>query len=103
MYLERNGRTLTVVTRFGTLECYNKIETILPLLNESFHLCLKGLYVNFDNIVTVFHGGIVFTNGEIKYLGMTNYQKMVKAFRRYIRQNTGVNASSRSFDEKVAK
>lgn len=103
MYLERNGRALNIVTRFERIECYDKIEKILPLMGEPFYLCLKGLYVNFDNIVTVFQGGIIFETGEIKYVGMTNYQKMVKDFRRYIRKNTKVIVGCACLDEKKKK
>lgn len=103
IYLERDKRKITIVTDYDKFIVYGRLESIEPLLDKSFYLCLKRLYVNFDKIVTLYHGGILFSNGELKHVGMNNYQRMLRDFRKYIKITADVDDAYRNFDEKIAK
>lgn len=85
IFIERNRRKLHVVTTERKYEFYEKIENVIPYLDERFFPCLKGCYINFDRVVRMEQQKIYFDNGEIYYLGRENFFKTRRAYKEYLK------------------
>lgn len=83
-YIERTGRKIYIVTDENSYEFNGKLEAITKDLDDRFYPSLKSLYINFDNILSMYQGEIIFSDKVNVVLGMYNFRKTKEAFREYI-------------------
>lgn len=83
--IEREGRRIHILTGQDEFICYEKIETLAPLLvNRAFFRAKSGLIVNFRLVNRLADQEIVFMSGRTCVIGRNNYIKTRAAYKRYL-------------------
>ena len=83
--IEQAGRKICIFTKDEEFMCYDRLETLAPVLvNRSFYRAKKGLVVNFARVVRLQAQEITFDSGRIYCIGRNNYVKTKSAFKNYL-------------------
>lgn len=83
--IEQNGLKLRMLTSLGEYVFYDKMEAIAEaLIGASFYRAMKSLIVNFDNVVFMKDGTMLFHSGRTYSIGRNNYLMMKRAFKKYL-------------------
>ena len=86
LLVERKGRKLLIHTKDEVIDYYEKMENVIPLLDERFYPCLQGCYVNFNHITDMIDREISFDNGESFSIGRANFIKTRQNFILYLKK-----------------
>lgn len=82
--IERRLRKICIVTDKEEHEYYERLENIIPCLDQRFYPCLQGCYINFEKVSMMKDQEIRFKNEYSFYLGKTNFQKTRRAYKKYL-------------------
>lgn len=94
LWIERNLRKIRIVTTQETYEYYERIENVQPLLDQRFYPCLRGCYINFDQVKSMQEQKIIFDERNIFYLGRANFIKTRQAFKNYLKNKLELHKSA---------
>jgi len=83
--IERNRRKIQILSATRTYEYYERLENIIPILDERFFPCLKSCYINFDKVLSMKNQQIIFICGYTYYLGRTNFIRTRKYYKIYLK------------------
>ena len=84
LYIEQEGRRVNIVTEDCVNHIYGRTEDFVRYLDQRFYPCLKGTYLNFDNVDSIRGQKVQFTGNTCYYLGRNNSIKTRPAFAMYI-------------------
>ena len=82
-FVERNLRKLRIVTAKEEIEFYQRLDEITPFLDQRFYPCLKGCYINFEQVKSMEEQRIIFEEDKCFYLGRANFMKTKQAYKKY--------------------
>lgn len=83
-YLESDLRLVIAHTTEGNVEAYNKLEQMLPLLDNSFLHCHKSYIVNMSYVEKLQDQEFVLFNGEVIKISPKRYKTSKDAYMRFI-------------------
>ena len=86
LFIERHLRKLRIVMADEEVEYYERLEHILPQLDERFFPCLQGCYINFQRVKSMELQQIIFEEGKSFYVGRANFLKTRKAYKKYCKK-----------------
>lgn len=85
--VEQCGRKLHIYSSYGEYESYDRIDNIAPMLVEmGFYRPMKSMIINFDKVIQMSDGEIIFDSGRSICMGRNNYSGTRSAFRSYVMQ-----------------
>lgn len=76
LYANFNYRRAEIHTCTDTIVVYEMKDDIEERLSQYFNHSLKGLYINFDRVVRMSCGDIIFDNGDRLGIGHNNYARI---------------------------
>ncbi len=82
--IEKRNRVVTLNTTDEDFRIYDKLDNLIPYLDENFVPCLKNCYINLKHVQSMEDQSIIFDNGMIYYLGRNNYIRTRQLFARYL-------------------
>lgn len=84
--IKREGRKLVIYNECEKIEYYERIENILPVLDDYFYGCLKGCYINLSHVIKMDNYAVFFDSGQKLYLGRDNYIKTKQKYCIYLKK-----------------
>lgn len=85
IYIERNNRKIRIVTEQEEYVYYERIENIIPHLDDRFFPCLKGCYINLEKVISMRERKIMFEGERVLYLGRENFVKTMQYYKLYLK------------------
>lgn len=83
--IEQIGRKIKVCTESEEYLFYDKMNDIASILIEStFYRAMKSLIVNFDKMVNIRDGILIFESGRKFAIGRNNYLSLKRSFKNYL-------------------
>lgn len=87
LFVEKDKRTLKIVTETREFSYYEKLSNIESSLDDSFFPCRKGCYINMAKVMLMEDNCITFDNGVKYWLGRENFVRTKKAFYNFLNQD----------------
>ena len=84
LYIQRDSRTITVITGNGEYRYYEKMDNVLRFLNGHFYQSLQGLVVNLHSIREMRDQCIRFSNGRTIKISYKAYCRTRQVYSNYI-------------------
>lgn len=86
LIIDRNNRTIHVISEKGNFAYYEKMENVCKYLDERFCRCMKGCVINLDKVDMMTESKIFFSNGRKLILARDAFLVAKKAYNEYIRR-----------------
>lgn len=83
--IEQIGRKVKVCTENDEYVFYDKMNDIASvLIGSTFYRAMKSLIVNFDKMVNIRNGVLIFESGRKFAIGRNNYLILKRSFKNYL-------------------
>ena len=73
VYIQKQGRKITIVTKIGSFSMYGKIEDLDEFLDKRFYYPNSKLVVNLEEIELISENSVCFKTGEKLVLGRDSF------------------------------
>ncbi|MDD2218043.1 MAG: LytTR family DNA-binding domain-containing protein [Eubacteriales bacterium] len=87
IYIESNGRKISVKTREGTHSAYSKITETEKFLDSRFYKCHSRCIINMEKVVKMKGQQIIFEGGEKIYVSREKFTDTIRFYKAYLLKN----------------
>lgn len=83
--IEQEGRKLHVITANKEYCFYQRLSDLLSVLaGRAFYRPIKGLVINFDQVIDISGNAICFRSGQVVTMGKNSITKTRAAYKKYL-------------------
>lgn len=85
IYIERNGRKLTIATESEHIEFYEQMKNVCDKLDKRFYPCLQSFLINIEKVDCMENQTIYFHNGEKRPMARDSFVRTKQYFSAYLK------------------